>query len=154
MRNPIPWIIISVALASCATVPADRDFRAQLFNLSTGEVAACIFHPARMGHGTITVGPTNSGETFTGEASEIENQGHTSPYDTSSAFTSSAYGDGYLSASRDRNRTPGYKYERAVLVGTRGTVVSIDYRVDPSGHYDGGGSDNRGVKYRLQYSPQ
>jgi hypothetical protein len=154
MRNPMNLAALSVVLASCATVSPDRASHAHIFNLSTGEVAECIFQPARMGHSTITVGPTQSGESFTGEASAIDNQVHSSPYGSTSAFTPNSYTDTYLSASRDRNRTPGYRNERVILVGTRGTVVTIDYRIDPSGNGDGEGSDNNGVKYRLQFSRQ
>ena len=154
MRNSMNLTILSVVLASCATTPPDRAFHAEIFNLSTGEVAAYKFQPARMGHSTITGGPIKSGEIFTGEASEIDNQARSSPYSSTSAFTSSAYADAYLSASRDRNLTPGYKNERAILVGTQGTVVNIDYRVDPSGNGDGEGSDNNGVRYRLHFSGQ
>ena len=152
MRNPMNLAILGIALASCATVSPGRAFHAQIYNRSTGEVAACNFQPARMGRSTITVGPTRSGELFTGETSEVDNQVHLSPYDSTSAFTSSAYTETYLSASRDRNATPGYKNERAVLVGTLGTIVNIDYRVDPSGNGDGEGLDNHGVRYRLQFS--
>ncbi len=154
MRNPMSLVILSVSLASCAMVPPDRAFHAQLYNLSTGEVSACNFQPGRMGHSIITVGPIKSGEIFKGEASETDNHVHSSPYGATSAFTSGAYTDAYLSASRDRNATPGYKNERAILVGTRGTTVNIDYRVDPSGNGDGEGSDNNGVQYRLHFSRQ
>lgn len=154
MRTPLNLVILSALLTSCATVTAGRAFQAQMLNLSTGEVAACVFQAAPMGHSTIKIGPTKSGETFTGEASEIDNQVHSSPYGSASAFTSGAYADTYLAASRDRDATPGYKSEHATLIGTRGTIVNIQYRIGPSGDGDGEGWDNNGVKYRLKFSQQ
>jgi hypothetical protein len=104
-----------------------------------------------MGRTIITAGPTQSGEILTGEATDLKDPAQSSPYASTTAFTPSAYTDAYLSASRDRNVTPGYANKRATLTGTQGTVIDVSYRIGTSGIGDGDGSDNRGVRYRLEF---
>ena len=145
---------LCIALASCQTVTTAPATHARIHNLATGEIIAAVAQTGPMGRIIITAGPTMSGETLTGEATDLKVPAQASPYASTTAFTPSAYTDTYLSASRDRNATPGYVNKRAILTGTRGTVIDVSYRIGPSGIGDGDGSDNQGVRYRLEFSPQ
>lgn len=152
MRNIIASLALVLALASCATVPADRVFHARMYNLSTGEVITGVAHVDPYGHSTITAGPSKAGETFSGEATSIDNRVRSSSYGSATVSNPGVFTDQYISSSSYSTTTPGYQSGSAILVGSQGTVIDILYRVSVSGNGEGEGQDNKGVKYRLQFS--
>jgi hypothetical protein len=152
MRNIIASLVFGLALASCASVPVDRVFHSRMYNLSTGEVITGVSHVDPYGHSTITAGPSKAGETFTGEATSIDNRVRSSSYGSATVRNPGVFTDQYISSSSYSTTTPGFQNGTAILVGSQGTVIDILYRVSVSGSGEGEGQDNKGVKYRIQFS--
>src|SRR5688572_11438373 len=154
MRNILASIVVAVGLTSCVSVPAERVFHARMYDLSTGEVITAVSHTNRAGHSVITAGPAKSGETFTGEATSIDNRIRSSSHGYASVSTPGVLTDSYISTSSYSTTTPGYQNGSAILVGSRGTVIDVLYRVSLMGTGDGEGLDNHGVRYRIRFSQQ
>jgi len=124
MRKIIALILVAALLASCVTVPADRVFNSRIYNLSTGEVIPAVSHTDRAGKSVVTAGPSISGETFTGEATSIQNAVETSSYGNSSISNAAVPYSTYVSSSSYAVSRPGYQNGTAILVGNKGTVIS------------------------------
>ncbi len=154
MRAFLFSLAIAASLSGCVSVPADRIFNARVYNLSTGELITGLTHTDRSGHSVITAGPTKSGETFNGEATSIDNRIQSSSHGGGRVSNPGILTDSYISTSSYSTSTPGYQNGSAILIGTQGTVIDILYRVSLSGTGEGEGLDNKGVKYRLQFSQQ
>lgn len=154
MRNAVFATLVAVVLSACASVPAERVFTSRMYNLSTGEVITGVSRTNRAGHSVITAGPTKSGETFTGEATSIDNRVRSSSYGGGRISTPGVLTDSYIRTSSYSTTTPGYQNGSAILVGSQGTVIDILYRVSLSGTGEGEGKDNKGVSYRIQFSQQ
>jgi len=151
MRNIFVSILLGALLVGCVTVPADRVFHARIYNLSTGEVIPALSHTDRAGKSVVTAGPSISGETFTGEATSIQNAVETSSYGSSSISNPGVPYSTYVSSSSYAVSRPGYQNGTAILVGNKGTVIDIVYQVNLSGTGQGEGRDNKGVTYRVQF---
>ena len=151
MRNIFVSIVLGALLTGCATVPADRVFNARIYNLATGEVVPAVSHTDRAGKSLLTAGPTSTGETFTGEATSIQNAVQTSSYGGSSISNPGVPYSTYVSSSSYAVSRPGYQSGTAILVGNKGTVMDIVYQVNLTGTGQGEGRDNKGVTYRIQF---
>lgn len=154
MRGIFASLFVAATLSACASVPAERVFHSRMYNLSTGEVITGISRTNRAGQSVITAGPTKSGETFTGEATSIDNRIATSTYGGGRVSTPGVLTDSYIRTSSYSTSTPGYQNGSAILVGSQGTVIDVLYRVSLSGIGEGEAQDNKGVKYRVQFSQQ
>ena len=154
MKGIFASFFVAAFLSACVSVPAERVFHSRMYNLSTGEVITGISRVNRAGQSTITAGPTKSGETFTGEATSIDNRIATSTHGGGRVSTPGVLTDSYIRTSSYSTSTPGYQNGSAILVGSQGTVIDILYRVSLSGIGEGEGQDNKGVKYRIQFSQQ
>ena len=147
-------LIVAAVLSSCVSVPVERVFTSRMYNLSTGEVITGISRTDRSGHSSISAGPTKSGETFSGEATSIDNRTRSSSYGSGIVSSPGLFTNSYIRTSSYSTTTPGYQTGSAILVGSHGTVIDILYRVSVSGSGEGEGLDNNGVKYRIQFSQQ
>jgi hypothetical protein len=154
MKGVLASLVVAATLSACVSVPVERVFHSRMYNLSTGEVITGISRTNRAGQSIITAGPTKSGETFTGEATSIDNRIATSSFGGGRVSTPGVLSDSYIRTSSYSTSTPGYQNGSAILVGSQGTVIDILYRVSLSGIGEGEGQDNNGVKYRLQFSQQ
>ena len=154
MRSFLTALVVAAVLSSCVSVPAERVFASRMYNITTGEVIAGAARTNRMGQSVITAGPTKSGETFTGEATSIDNRVTSSSYGGGRLSNPGVLTDSYIRSSTYSTSTPGYQNGSAILVGSQGTVIDILYRVSQSGAGKGEGLDNKGVKYHIQFSPQ
>jgi hypothetical protein len=149
MRKIIALILVAALLASCVTVPADRVFNGRVYNLSTGEVIPFVAHTNRDGKSMLTAGPTASGESFSGEATSIQNATQTSSYGSAMASNPGDAFSTYVTSSSYSISRPGYQNGAAILVGNKGTVIDVVYQVTYSGTGEGEGKDNKGNHYRL-----
>ena len=154
MRAFFVLLAVAATLSACVTVPLNRVYNARMYNLSTGEIIVAVERNDRDRHGFITAGPTKSGETFSGEATTIDNRTKSSGYGAGRVSNPGIFTDSYISTSSYSTATPGYENGSAILVGTQGTVIDVLYRVSFSGMGDGEGLDNKGIKYRIQFSQQ
>lgn len=152
MKGLFLSLVVAPALSACVSIPAERVFHARMYNLSTGEIVTGISRTNRAGQSVITAGPTKSGETFTGEATSIDNRVATSTHGGGRVSTPGVLTDTYIRTSSYSTSTPGYQNGSAILVGSQGTVIDILYRVSLSGLGEGEGQDNNGVRYRVQFS--
>lgn len=152
MRKLIAALTLGLALGSCATVPAERTFTGRIYNLSTGEVFPLVSKTNRAGHSVITAGPTKSGETFTGEATSIDNAVRSTSSGGATVSTPGVPYDTYVRSSSYAVSRPGYQNGSAILVGNQGTVIDAVYRVTLAGTGEGEGRDNKGTAYRVQFS--
>src|SRR5258708_24148940 len=120
MRALVFGVMMATAgLSGCALGPIERVFDARRYNLSSGEVIPGTARANLAGHSVLTGGPTRSGETFTGEATSIENRVRSSTH--GSGVVSGVYSSGYISTSSYSTSTPGYQNGTAILVGSPGT---------------------------------
>ena len=154
MRAIFASLIAATLLSACASVPAERVFSSRMYNLSTGEVINGVARTNRAGQSVLTAGPTKSGETFSGEATSIDNRVRSSSYGSGTVSTPGILTDSYIRTSSYSTSTPGYQNGSAILVGSQGTIIDILYRVSLSGTGEGEGKDNKGVSYRMQFSQQ
>lgn len=154
MRVFLLSLAVAAGLSACVMVPADRVFNARMYNLSTGEMISAVSHADPSGHSTITAGPTKSGETFNGEATSIDNRVRSKSTGSGRLSNPGFYTSTYISTSTYSTSTPGYQNGSAILIGSQGTVIDILYRVALSGNGDGEGLDNKGIKYRIQFSQE
>jgi hypothetical protein len=154
MRNFLVALTAAIVLSACASVPAERVFTSRMYNLTTGEAIAGVSRTNRAGQSVITAGPTKSGETFTGEATSIDNRISSTTRGGGTMSTPGVLTDTYIRTSSYSTTTPGYQTGSAILVGSQGTVIDILYRVSLAGSGEGEGSDNKGAKYRIQFSQQ
>ncbi len=152
MRSLVMALVVAATLSSCALVPAERVFESRMYNLATGEVVIGVSRTNRAGQSVITAGPTQSGETFSGEATTIDNRIHASSQGSGTVHTPGILTDTYIRTSSYSTTTPGYQNGSAILVGSKGTVIDILYRVSLAGTGEGEGTDNKGVRYRIQFS--
>jgi hypothetical protein len=95
-------------------------YNARIYNLTTGEVIPAVGHTDRTGKSVVTAGPNLSGETFTGEATSIQNAVETSSYGSSSISNPSVPYSTYVSSSSYAVSRPGYQNGTAILVGNKG----------------------------------
>jgi hypothetical protein len=151
MRKITALIILGCLLTGCVTVPADRVFTGRIYNLSTGEIIPAVAHTDRAGKSLLTAGPTRSGETFSGEATSIENAVQSSSYGNESISNAGSAYSTYVSSSSYAVSRPGYQNGTAILVGNEGTVIDIVYQVNLSGTGEGEGKDNKGINYRILF---
>lgn len=152
MRATLTALVIAATLSACASVPAERVFHSRMYNLSTGEMITGESRVNRAGQSVITAGPTKSGETFTGEATSIDNRIRSASSGSGTVSNPGVISDSYIRTSTYSTTTPGYQNGSAILVGSQGTVLDILYRVSLAGIGEGEGVDNNGVKYRIQFS--
>lgn len=151
MRKIVAFILAAALLASCVTVPADRVFNGRVYNLSTGEVFPFVAHTNRDGKSVLTAGPTASAESFSGEATSIQNAVQTSSYGSAVASNPGDTFSTYVSSSSYSVSRPGYQNGAAILVGNKGTVIDVVYRVTYSGSGEGEGKDNKNTNYRIMF---
>jgi hypothetical protein len=149
MRNIITSFIVAIALASCASVPAERVLTGRVYNLATGEVVPIVARANPSGRSMLTAGPTKSGETFTGEGVAVDNTVRTNSYGGGTISTPGSLHDTYVRNSSYSVSRPGSQSGSAILVGTQGTVIDIVYRASVDGSSEGEGRDNKGVNYRI-----
>lgn len=152
MHRLLALFATALLFAGCASTPVERVFHSRIYNLSTGEVIEGISRTNRAGHSLITAGPSKSGETFSGEATSIDNAVHTSTRGGATLSTPGVPFDTFVRNSSYSTERPGYQNGSAILVGDQGTVIEAVYRVSLNGHGEGEGRDNKGVLYRVQFS--
>ena len=154
MRRFIATLFVAALVSSCATVPAERIFHSRIYNLSTGEVMTAVSRVNMSGQSIITAGPSQSGETFTGEGTSIENATQTTSRGSATASNAAVPYNTYVRSSSYSVSRPGFQTGSAILVGTQGTVIDAVYRVALNGTGEGEGRDNKGATYRIQFSQQ
>jgi hypothetical protein len=146
------FVMVSLlTIAGCITVPADRVFNGRVYNLATGEVFPFVAHTSRDGRSVLTAGPTTSGESFSGEATSIQNAVQTSSYASAVASNPGDTFSTYVSSSSYSVSRPGYQNGAAILIGNKGTVIDVVYEVTYSGSGEGEGKDNNSTRYRIMF---
>lgn len=140
-------LLIVSLLASCAVNPSVRKeyiIHSSLYNLSTGEVIKIIEKPLASSGRTIvtSTSKTKKEETFKGEFTTISNRIRSN----TNVHASTSYGWANGSVYTTVNGQPTGS---GVLVGNKGTVIEIVYRMSGR-NADGEGRDNQGIKYKLQ----
>lgn len=154
MKYLLVLILLIVFQPADARTPKERVFNSRIYNLTTGEVINSVSRTDRQGHSVITAGPTKSGETFTGEATSIQNGTQTTTRGSGTISTPGVTFDSYVRSSSYSVSQPGYQNGSAILVGDQGSIIDAVYRVNLTGTGEGEARDNKGVTYRIVFSQQ
>ncbi|BEQ13921.1 hypothetical protein [Desulfoferula mesophila] len=153
---PALVILLAVTLCGCVTVPPAQQgpimIPGSMFKLDDGTEFAFAIQRSS-GTGIMTARNLKTGETFTGKytAMLVDGSVSTGAYQNAWGFNA-----GTVTTSKAATKAVG----KGILRGDQGTVISIslnikpswDYRVNPSGF--GEGTDNKGVKYQVQFGGQ
>jgi len=149
-------VLLAVFFCGCAVAPPAHQgpimIPGNMFKLDDG--TEFVFAIERSsGIGIMTARNLKTGETFTGKytAMLVDGGVSTGAYQNAWGFNA-----GTVTTRKAATRGVG----KGILRGDKGTVISIsldikpswDYRVNPSGF--GEGTDNKGVKYQVQFGGQ
>ena len=146
------FIVVPLFLSSCmATAPTplikkEKRTHSKLYSLSSGEVINIVTRQINKGKAKIVrSSKTKNGESFSGEFIAIGDSKRTNTrVKISDLKGKTVRGNEYSQTSSIRQAGTG------VLVGTKGTVITINYVNDTSaGNAAGTGRDNKGVRYKF-----